>query len=156
MTPCVSPLCGWQCATCPLCMWACARAVLWRHMPKLVLRNFTNSRATSKSYYGGFWTPNRLKFFCVTPCDSPLRGGQCATCPTCMWARARAVLWRHVPKLALRNFTNSRATSKSNYYGSRSPNQFSTCIRVCTFFHKVNPNPALVEEVRFFNMCPKK
>ena len=92
-----------------------------------------NSGATPKWNYDGFRYPNRLKFYCVTPCVSPLRGGQHAMCPACTWARARVVLWRHVPKLALRNFSNSRATSKSNYYGYRTPNwlKFFFCGTVC-------------------------
>ena len=64
------------------------------------------------------WLPlsESTQFFCVTPCVSPLHGGQCATC---MWARARAVLWRHMPKLAQSNWRNSGATSKWNYDGFR-------------------------------------
>ena len=48
---------------------------------------------------------------------------------------ARAVLWRHVQKLALRNFSKSRATLKSNYYGFRTLNwlKFCLCGTMCAF-----------------------
>ena len=55
-----------------------------------------NSGTTSKWNYDGFRYPNRLKFFCVTPC------GQHATCPTYIWAHA--VLWRHVPKKSKKTY----------------------------------------------------
>ena len=43
LAPCVSPLRGWQHATCPTCTWTRARGVLWRHVPKKVKKpNFLN------------------------------------------------------------------------------------------------------------------
>ena len=46
----------------------------------------------SKLNFSGFRPPNRLNFFFLAPCVSPLRGCQHATCPTCTWARSRAFL----------------------------------------------------------------
>ena len=76
MAPCVSPLRGWHHATCSTCTWARACAVLWMHVPKLAQSNWWNSGVTSKWNYNGFWWPNWLKKFRVTPCVSPLRDRQ--------------------------------------------------------------------------------
>ena len=164
-----------------------ASAVLWSYVPKLVLRNFTNSRATSKSNYDGFRILSRVnfstsaplgalvllvtldpckfvclyvklayeqlrsnfkvelwwlliiqltQFFCVTPCVSPLRGWHCSMCPTCTWVHARAILWRHVPKLTQSNWRYSGATSKWNYDGFQWPNwlNFFVWLRVCLLY----------------------
>ena len=78
-----------------------------------------NALATQEQLQSGITMASVIRidsnFFCVNPCVSPLRGWQHATCPTCTWARARAVFWRHVPKkVKKRNFLNFYRRKKLN------------------------------------------
>ena len=91
-----------------------------------------------------FPTTESAQIFLIAPCVSPLRGWHCATCPTWMWARARA----------LRNFTNSRATSKSNCDGFWPPNQlnFFVWLCVCLLYYVVDNVPCAPHARRHVDM----